>query len=115
MVYKLYFKNFFIATVEHVYSDFPSLSGYYQLVDFGDADRETKMIREYISHSIESARYYENNEAHKKRADELAKDDWKYVELLEGNEWHLESENGETIPILTPLFGDNQEIGWRYT
>ena len=113
MIYQLYYKHYFIATVEHTYSDFPGLSGYYQLADFGESNRDTKMIREYINHSIQSSKYYLDNEAHNKRAAELAQDEWKYQELYEGREWQLKAEHGEIVPILIPVFGENQEMGWR--
>ncbi len=114
---KLYFDNLFIGEIEFKDGDFPWLSGSFKLT-LEPTDKLSEHILNYIDYSKLRSRKFElseldpNNNSYE-FDDKLAKEEEKYIDLIETDKWKIVSQNGTIEYILIPIFHCDEKIDWR--
>ena len=111
MKYKLYHNQQHIGWIEQKDEDFPNLFGKYLLLP--SILEKHDLLSRYIEYSIEANILLEEDELKWEMFAE--KEEEKYVELIESEQWEMEDENHLIHKILVPQFLDNNEVIWRWT
>lgn len=110
MNYQLFFDDHQIGTITKKDEDFLNLFGTYDLL--ASTEKAHPFIFQYIQYSIQASMLMGEDE--KKWEEFMEKEESKYMDLIETENWHLIDENGKTHKILVPIFHYNNEIIWRW-
>jgi hypothetical protein len=111
---KLYFDNLFIGEIDFKDADFPSLWGSFKLT-LESKDKLSDHILNYIEHSkLYILTMLDSDNSQNVEYDELEKEGYKYIDLIETNNWKIISESGEVNKILCPVFNHDNTINWRW-
>jgi len=109
MKYDLFYKEIRLGSITRKGSDFPSLFGQYSLLPF--LKLEPSLLNQYITYSIQANQMMENQS---KWIEFIEKEEHKYAELIDSEDWKLIDKDGKSHKTLIPIFCENNEIIWRW-
>ena len=109
--YRLYYQEKYIGEVIVGDSDFPNMSGTFQGQGQTDNEAIHQHINRYIDYCIVADSLIQSGDdlAWEKFVEE---NEMQFLDLIEADDWTLRDET-EVIPILIPVFLQNNEVVWR--
>ncbi|MFK7115701.1 hypothetical protein V3468_14885 [Flavobacterium oreochromis] len=114
MTAKLYYQNILIGNINNLKSDYPNLSGQFNMI-LKPKDDISKQIIEYIKFSSELAEFYLNTlEIDTNTENILLQKENLYNDLINSNDWRLINSIGEEVRILIPNFDKNGIVTYRF-
>lgn len=109
----LYWKDIEIGTLTETNWDMRSGGVIEYKYDYLCKEHENKHLSKFIKHSIQAGIYLENgDESNYKR---MCIEETQFFDLINGSEWRIVNEDGESCNILCPVFLDGNSITWQKT
>ena len=109
--YRLFYKEVNLGEFISGDSDFPNMSGKFH--SRAEADHETtrRHVHHYIEYCIAADKLMHSGDD-AAWEEFIEKNEAQFLDLIETDDWTLRDEN-EVIPILVPVFYQNNEVVWR--
>ncbi len=114
MTYRLFYDDIDLGEVRHVDSDFPSSFGIWTPSQIEPTTDLRRHLLSYIEHSIVSMALLDASDAGPEWHEFAGREEPKYQDLIDSDQWKLVPSDGHPIRILIPLFRREGELTWRY-
>lgn len=110
--YKLFYKEYEIGIVTELSDEWPRPSGIIKLSStLKELNEETKLLYDYFDFSIKAAAILENG-SDEDYQEFCSNNEYKYLEMIESEEWFLLDHSGNKINVAIPVLAEHNEIIW---
>ena len=109
--YELYWKEIQVGSLVKTNFDMRDFGIISYKFDYLNEPSSNEHLAGYIKISILISLSFEEEED-EENTELLCEENDKYLDIINGSDWHLVNENREIIPILCPMFHEDNGVTW---